>query len=61
MVLTLGDLDLLKQLTRIMQRLSFVPLAARFSDDATASFRSRRRAFSSPAAWPEFEAEGFVG
>jgi hypothetical protein len=38
-----------------------VPLAARFSDDATESFRSRRRAFSSPAAWPEFEAEGFVG
>ena len=32
-----------------MQRLSFVPLAARFSDDGTASFRSRRRAFSSPA------------
>jgi len=49
------------RLARIMQRLSFVPLAARFSDDATASFRSRRRAFSSPAAWPEYEAEGFVG
>src|SRR6516164_8107286 len=41
--------------------LSFVRLAARFSDDATEGFRSRRRAFSAPAAWPEFEAGGVCG
>jgi hypothetical protein len=38
-----------------------VPLAARFSDDPIESFRLHRRAFSSPAAWPESKGEGFAG
>jgi len=55
------DEDFGVELACIMQRFALRGALARFSDDATEGFRLRRRAFSAPAAWPEFEAGGVCG